>query len=426
MMSHVCESTVLRRQLGLTGAVLLGLGAMLGTGVFVSIGLAAATAGAWLPAAIVLAGAVALCNGLSAAQLAAAYPVSGGTYEYAYRTLTPALGFSAGWLFLVAKSASAATAALALAGLAADLTGMPFIGQVPVALAVTALFTALVAGGLRRSNRANSLLVGFTLAALSALVGAGLWGSPGSAPIEAAGAGGSPAGILGAAALMFVAFTGYGRIATLGEEVVAPRRVIPRAVIITMGVATALYIGVALTAMTVLSPAELGRLTQTRGAPLPAVAYQLGGAGLAWFIALAAITAMMGVLVNLLLGLSRVVLAMARRCDLPAGLSRLTGRDPSPRAAVWAVGLMIGAWVCVGRIGVTWSFSAVTVLVYYALTNLAALRLGPAERLYPPGIPVAGLFGCLGLAVWIAPVYWLVAAGILLVGFGVRALSPRR
>lgn len=424
-MSYVSESVGLRRQLGLTGAVLLGLGAMLGTGVFVSIGLAAATAGEWLPAAIVLAGAVALCNGLSAAQLAAVYPVSGGTYEYAYRTLAPALGFSAGWLFLIAKSASAATAALAMATLTADLTGIPSSWQPPVALATTALFTALVAGGLRRSNRANSLLVGLTLTALLALISAGLWGSATSAPAENAGASGSPAGVLGAAALMFVAFTGYGRIATLGEEVVAPRRVIPRAVIITMIVATALYVGVALTAMTVLGPAELARLTRTQGAPLPAVAHRLGGAGLAWFIALAAITAMLGVLLNLLLGLSRVVLAMARRRDLPAGLSRLAGHDPSPRAAVWTVGLMIGAWVSVGRIEVTWSFSALTVLVYYALTNLAALRLCPAERLYPRSIPVAGLFGCLGLAVWIAPAYWLVATAILLVGFGVRALSAR-
>ena len=216
-MSNVSESVGLRRQLGLTGAVLLGLGAMLGTGVFVSIGLAAATAGEWLPAAIVLAGAVALCNGLSAAQLAAVYPVSGGTYEYAYRTLAPALGFSAGWLFLIAKSASAATAALAMATLTADLTGIPSSWQPPVALATTALFTTLVAGGLRRSNRANSLLVGFTLTALLAVISAGLWGSATSAPAENAGASGSPAGVLGAAALMFVAFTGYGRIATLGE-----------------------------------------------------------------------------------------------------------------------------------------------------------------------------------------------------------------
>ena len=117
--------TALRREVGLGGAVLLGLGSMLGSGVFVALGLAAGLASpghgiAGVLSALAAAGLLALCNGLSAAQLAGVYPVSGGTYEYAHRVGWPAAGAAAGTLFLLAKSASAATAALGLAGYALE------------------------------------------------------------------------------------------------------------------------------------------------------------------------------------------------------------------------------------------------------------------------------------------------------------------
>ena len=144
----------LRRVVGLPGAVLLGLGSILGTGIFVSIGIAAGVAGGWVVPAVALAAIVAAFNGLSSAQLAASHPVSGGTYEYGYRYLNPLLGFLAGWMFLAAKSASAATAALGLSGYLLTALGHPGVGgRVALAVSAVLLLTFLVAGGMRRSNR---------------------------------------------------------------------------------------------------------------------------------------------------------------------------------------------------------------------------------------------------------------------------------
>lgn len=418
----------LARVVGLPGAILLGLGSIVGTGAFVSIGIAAGVAGPSVLVAIAVGALLATCNGLSSAQLAAAHPVSGGTYEYGYRFLSPALGFSAGWMFLCAKSASAATAALGFAGYALDMFGVIVPGsRVALAIAAVSALTLLVIGGMRRSNAANALIVGFTLLTLAAFV---LWGLPAAVergPVTLAGtfSGLSDVrSILEASALMFVAYTGYGRIATLGEEVRAPRRTIPRAIVATLAVSAALYIGVGLVAVGTVGAAELARMTAETAAPLEKAARSFAGPGLAGLLALGAITAMLGVLLNLLLGLSRVLLAMARRGDAPGPLAAIEAGSGSPRRAVLAVGAAIALIALVGDVRVTWSFSAFTVLVYYAITNLAALRLPRAARLFPRWISVAGLAGCLGLAFWVEPGAWLTGLALLgagLVGWHVLA-----
>ena len=136
---------VLRREIGVLGAIFLGLGSILGTGVFVSIGLVIGQVGEWIWLALLFAGILAACNGLSSAQLAATFPVSGGTYEYAYRTLHPLVGIFAGWLFLTAKSASAATAAMgalsfSAAALNLELTDFALrLGSAVLSLLVTCL-----------------------------------------------------------------------------------------------------------------------------------------------------------------------------------------------------------------------------------------------------------------------------------------------
>ena len=117
------RETGLARVVGTPGAILLGLGSIVGTGAFVSIGIAAGVAGPSVVVATALAALLAACNGLSSAQLAADHPVSGGSYEYGYKHVSPRVGFMAGWMFLSAKSASAATAALGLAGYALDVVG---------------------------------------------------------------------------------------------------------------------------------------------------------------------------------------------------------------------------------------------------------------------------------------------------------------
>jgi APA family basic amino acid/polyamine antiporter len=414
----------LKRVVGVAGAVLMGLGSILGTGIFVSIGIAADVTGPSVILAVVVAAAVATFNGLSSAQLAAHHPVSGGTYEYGYCYLSPTLGFTAGWMFLCAKSASAATAALGFAGYVLVAVGASSASyRVPLALAAVVALTVVVAGGMSRSNRANTVIVALTVIALLGFVGFGLPSALGGAAtnLEAFfgdnGRRGGASGFLHATALMFVAYTGYARIATLGEEVRDPRRSIPFAIIVTLVSTAAIYAAVAFVAVASAGAGGLADATKQAAAPLEVIARGFDIPAVAWLVAAGAVTAMLGVLLNLLLGLSRVLLAMSRRGDVPRGLSRLEGEHASPRRSVLVVGTIIAALALTGSVGTTWSFSAFTVLVYYALTNLAALRLPIGSRIYPRWIPVAGLLCCVGLAFWVEPVIWgsglaLIAAGL--------------
>jgi len=333
-------------------------------------------------------------------------------------------------MFLCAKSASAATAALGFAGYV--LTGFGVesdAARVGLGVGIVALLTAVVAGGMQRSNRANAVIVSITLAMLVVFVVVGLpvaW-SDGVATardffdVDENGI----TGLLHGTALMFVAYTGYGRIATLGEEIKDPRRSIPRAIITTLIVTMVLYVAVAAVAVAVLGAPGLAEATRTAGAPLEVAAQRFGVPGLAWLVAFAAITAMAGVLLNLLLGLSRVMLGMARQRDLPVWLAVLDPRQQSPRRAVVVTGALIAGLVMIGSVKTTWSFSAFTVLVYYALTNLSALRLPPEDRRFPQLVPWLGLLSCLGLAFWVEPVIWAAGLGVILAGLAWFAVAKR-
>ena len=426
--------TTLERVIGVPGAIFLGLGSILGTGVFVSIGIAAGVAGTSVILAIPLAAVVAAFNGLSSAQLAASHPVSGGTYEYGYRYLSPALGFLAGWMFLLAKSASAATAALGFAGYlssAAGDDGRPFSRA--IALGTVTALSLIVAGGLRPSNRVNAAIVSITILALAAFVGAGTRSAMTGAEAHLGGLFSSGVGglreLAHATALLFVAYAGYGRIATLGEEVRHPEKNIPRAIIITLIGSALLYGAVTIVAVGAAGAPGLARAANNGAASLAVVAQSFGVAGIPQFVAVGALASMLGVLLNLLLGLSRVLLAMARRGDMPRALGRLDGRHASPRRAALIVGALVAALVLTGSVRATWSFSAFAVLVYYALTNLAALRLPASARLYPRWIPAGGLVSCMTLAFCVEPRFW--ATGLFVVGAGLawhflarRAGSP--
>ena len=419
----------LKRQVGVGGAIVLGLGSILGTGVFVSIGIAVGIIGPAAIAAIAVAAVVATCNGLSSAQLAANHPQSGGTYEYGHRWLVPWVGFVAGWMFLCAKSASAATAALGviayLRRLGVELDAVP---DAPLAGGVVVAVTSLVLLGLRRSNRINLVLVVATVGTLVVFVVCGvaevMSGAGASlVPFWRPGEETTTAGAFAeACALMFVAYTGYGRIATMGEEIEDPRRKIPRAMIATLVVSMVLYVSVAVVGLSAAGVEGFAIGVTGVPAPLERAAGQFGGPGLARLVAVGAVLAMLGVLLNLVLGLSRVALAMGRRGDLPRVLAKLDSRGESPTAAVVAVGVLIVVMTTLGDVRTTWSFSAFAVLIYYSLTNLAALRLSKEERLYPAWISAIGLVACGFLAFWVDPNIWLTGLGVLAAGLLLRPL----
>ena len=419
----------LHRTIRVPGAIMMGLGSILGTGLFVSLAIATQIAGNGIIIAIVIAGILAAFNGLSSAQLAANFPVSGGTYEYGYRVLGSYWGFSAGWMFLLAKTASAATAALGCAGYIFYLFGISSLPWLYVGsgLVILLVITSLVSGGIHRSNVANMAIVSLTLFGLLALVAGGTFreGFP-VQPLVDSFPGFSGKSVLYASALMFVAYTGYGRIATLGEEVVDPARTIPRAIILSMVIIIIIYMAVALTAIHVLGPQAFGNTVDGEAAPLMVVARALAIPGLGTLIAVAAITAMLGVLLNLILGISRVMFGMARRSDLPVFLSSVNPKTKSPAATVWATGGLIGILILTGDVALTWSFSAFTVLIYYAITNLAALLLPAEKKRYPAWIPAAGLAGCLFLAFWIDPAIWISGLILLIAGICWHYIALRR
>ncbi|MDX1579223.1 MAG: amino acid permease, partial [Gemmatimonadota bacterium] len=233
------------RDVSLLGAVGIGLGAIIGAGIYVVTGVAAGIAGPAFVVGLGLAGVVATANALSSAQLAARIPRSGGTYEYGYELLGPGWGFTAGWMFLSGKLTAAGTVAMGLAGYVSAL--VPSVDPRAVAVGAVLVFTLLNYFGIRRSNAANLAIVAATVAALVAFAA---WGAPAFDtsnltpfwPDE-------PRRVLEAAAILFFAFTGYARIATLGEEVRDPERTIPRAIAITIASAIVLYAAVALVAV---------------------------------------------------------------------------------------------------------------------------------------------------------------------------------
>jgi APA family basic amino acid/polyamine antiporter len=425
----------LKREVGLWGGVLLGLGSILGTGVFVSIGIAADVAGPAVVLAVVLAALVAACNALSSAQLAASHPVSGGSYEYGYQYINPVVGFAAGWTFLLAKSASAATAALGFSAYLLNVAGVTWMpARTPVALLAVVGVTALVIGGMRRSNAANAAIVSVTILALVTFALAGVprlvaLGGENLSPFFGGRDGGGLAAVratLHSTALMFVAYTGYGRIATLGEEIRDPRHNIPRAIVVTLAVSLVVYFGVALVGVGSVGAERFAAATRQAAAPLEVVARQFGTPGVAECVAVGAMSAMLGVLLNLVLGLSRVMLAMGRRGDLPRILARVSHDGATPGAAVALTGAVVGAIVLIGDIRLAWSFSAFTVLLYYAITNLAALRMPQSERRYPRLVAQVGLVACLSLAFFVERGVWFAGLSILALGLIWHVLAQSR
>lgn len=390
----------LKREMGIGGAIVTGLGSILGTGAFVAIGVASGMWGDAMLLAIPIAGLVAVFNGLSSAYLAGRFPVAGGTYEYGYQALGPWWGFSAGWLFLLAKTASAATAAL---GVALYL-GIPGDRRIVAIVAVTAV-TLLVLAGLKRTSVVNTVLVILTVGALITFALAGiaqLDSLPGRVLFSRSDL--TTSGLLPAIAFIFLAYTGYGRIATMGEEVHRPARTIPRAVIVTLVVATALYALVEIGGRAIDGP-RWGLRIGAGMTPADLVAQPFSTV-----VTIGAVTAMLGVLVNLVLGLSRVWLAMGRRLDMPEALARLDRRSV-PVVAIITAAMPIAVIALIGDISLAWTFSAFTVLLYYGITNLAALRLDRGRW-----TAWAGLLSCLFLSFFVPAGVWITGTGLIAVG----------
>jgi APA family basic amino acid/polyamine antiporter len=381
---------------------------MVGAGAFYVWAPAASLAGSLLWVSLVLAGAIALLNALVMAQLTIQNPVSGGAYRYGQKYIGPKAGFLAGWFFLVGKTASAAAISA--------IAGRYLWPENPtvVAVGLLAVFALANISGLR-TTAAISLLIAVIVVGflITTLIGAG-------SNLPALGLSGEASGwgVLPAAGLIFFAFAGYARMATLGEEVTNPVRVLPRVIVITLLGVLALYGAIALvlvgslgTDALALSEAPLADIAPAPLAP--------------WVIAVAAL-ASLGSLAAVLAGLSRTSMAMAQRGDLPSKLGVVWGRTSSP--AIAEITMALGAIVAVVLVDPIWlvGASSSAVLSYYAIAHGAAIKQPEAERILPAAIPWLGLVGCLSL---VATLPWpsVVTGGVsVVVGLVVWGLKKKR
>jgi APA family basic amino acid/polyamine antiporter len=408
------EPSRLARRLGLGDAVVIGLSSMIGAGVFAAFGPAARAAGASLLIGLLLAGAVAYCNAMSSARLAALYPESGGTYAYGRRQLGNFWGYLAGWGFVAGKLASCAAMALTFGYYTAPSLARPLAVAATVGLTIANLLGVTKVAGLART------LVAVVLASLATFVVAALAGGTVSTTHLSGLGDAAPIDILRSAGFLFFAFAGYARIATMGEEVREPARTLPRAIPLALGLTLVVYLAVALAALLAVDPGVLA----ASSAPLKAVLEAGSLDELTPVVAIGAAVASLGVLLSLLAGVSRTVFAMAANADLPRQLAAVaTGRRVPDRAlvAVAALTVAISATVDVrSAIG----FSSFCVLVYYAIANVSALSLRAGRRV--DAVAGAGLVGCLALALTVPARSLGIGAAVLAAGALVYALRGRR
>jgi basic amino acid/polyamine antiporter, APA family len=406
----------LERRLGTGDAVVIGLGSMIGAGVFSAFGPAARAAGAGLLIGLVLAAAIAYCNATASAQLAAVYPTSGGTYIYGRERLGPWWGFIAGWGFVIGKTASCAAMALTFASYA--IPGPWWLQRIAAVAAVVAL-AALNYRGVTKTAVLARILVACTLIALTAFVvgialakpshvSLGAWPT---APLY---------GVLQSAGLLFFAFAGYARIATMGEEVRDPARTIPRAITLALAITVAIYLVVGVAALLAAGPDRLARAA----APLTEAVRAVGTTALVPVLAAGGALASLGALLALIAGLGRTSLAMARNRDLPSWLAAVHPRHRVPHHAEIALAVVVCALVATVDLRGVIGFSSFGVLIYYAIANAAAYTLPDAGR-WARVRDVCGVAGCLVL---VATLPWQSAVaglGMFAIGIVGRAFMRR-
>lgn len=400
----------LRRTLGVRDAVVVGLGSMIGAGVFSALGPAARAAGSGLLLGLAVAAVVAYCNATSSARLAALYPASGGTYVYGRERLGVFWGYLAGWAFVVGKTASCAAMALTVGAYV-----WPGHAHVVAVAAVVAL-TAVNYGGIQKSAWLTRVIVAVVLAVLAAVVAVCLASTRSDAGRLGIGLSTGGGGVLQAAGLLFFAFAGYARIATLGEEVRDPARTIPRAIPLALGIALAVYACVAVAVLSVLGAGPLGQA----GAPLAEAVRVAGATGLVPVVRVGAAVAALGSLLALILGVSRTTLAMARDRHLPGALAAVHPRFQVPYRAELAVGAVVAVVAATVDVRGAIGFSSFCVLAYYAVANASAWTLSPAPS--ARAVPAVGLLGCVTLAFALPVASVAVGAAVLAVGVAAYAV----
>ncbi|MEO7589445.1 MAG: APC family permease [Arachnia sp.] len=406
------------RKLGLGDAIVIGLGSMIGAGIFASFAPAAAAAGAGLLLGLAIAAIVAYCNASSSAQLAAQYPTSGGTYVYGRERLGEWPGFLAGWGFVIGKTASCAAMALTFAAYAA-----PAGWEKPVAVAAILALATVNYFGVTRTAGLTRIIVVFVLVVLGLVIVAGLTGTGADHTDLRTGIFDHGwYGILQSAGLLFFAFAGYARIATMGEEVRNPSRTIPTAILTALALTLVVYVLIAVTVLLVIGPDRLAASTS----PLVDV---VSGSSWHWatpLVRIGAAAAALGALLALVAGIGRTALAMARNRDLPIWLSVVHPVHKVPHHAEIALAVVVSALVLTVDLRGAIGFSSFGVLLYYFVANVAAFTQAHQRRRYPRAIQVIGALGCVILVATLPPTSIIIGIAVLLIGLLGRLVALHR
>ncbi|HKJ58327.1 MAG TPA: APC family permease [Halobacteriales archaeon] len=423
--------------LGLLDATMVGVGAMIGAGIFVLTGLAAETAG---PAALLvfaLNGGVTTMTALSYAELASAIPKNGGGYAYVREAFPDPVSFVMGWTRWFTYMVAGALYALGFSSNFVEFvhlywpglpTGPVFPGgpefHVVYALVVVVVFVALNALSTEASGGAETVITLVKIAILLVFVAFGIF-AVNTAEFTPTFPNG-PVAVLPAMGLTFIAFQGYDLIATVTEEVENPRRNIPRAIFISLVATVVIYLLVVFVAIGTLGAEALGAAGETAVAQaaegfMPSLPVLGTGGGL---IAFGAVFSTISALNAVVIGSSRVAFAMGRERQLPARLGRIHYRFGTPFVAVLASAAVMLVAVLVVPIRTVGNLASLFTLLGFIIVNASVIKLRrdrpdmqrPYELPFYPYPPVLGIGLNLLLGLFIDPVTWGLAIGWLGVG----------
>lgn len=398
----------LKREIGLFGATALGIGAIIGSGIFIVTGIVAGIAGPAMVISVLIAGSIALFSALSVAELSVYLPEEGGTYAYAQKLISPFAGFIAGWIWVFSNIFVGAAVSLGFAHYFVTL--FPALPLKIIAAIICIMFILINYRGLKESTLLNNLLVTVKVLILLFFVafGLGFFSAGHFAPFAPSGM----TGIMSGAALIFFAYTGFARVTIMAEEVREPAKTIPRSIYLALGISTVLYILVSLVAVGIAGTPALAQ----SGSPLADAMKGTGSPGAVVLVSLGAMIATASVLLTTIMGISRIVFAMARKNDLPQFLSRISPRYSTPHYAIGITGFFMVAVVLTADLALVVAVSTFAMLIFYFIANIAALRLPPEYRRYPSIVPVIGAVTCAGLAAFLTVNSWIIGSIGLAIG----------
>jgi basic amino acid/polyamine antiporter, APA family len=399
----------LQRKIGLFSATAIGIGAIVGSGIFVVTGIVAGLAGPALVFSILLAGFIAIFSAMSVAELSAYLPSEGGTYAFAHELLSPFAGFISGWIWIFSNIFVGAAVALGFAHYAVQF--FPYLPVKAIACGICLVFILVNTMGIRQSSLVNNVLVTIKIVILLFFIGFGAFFITGSQFVPVAPSG--MYGVLQGSALIFFAYTGFARITIVAEEVKDPRNTIPKSIFLALGISTLIYAGTGIIAVGLAGSSALAG----SGSPLATAIQVTGSPAAVFLVSFGALVATGSVLLTTILGVSRISFAMARNNEFPSLFSRIHPVFNTPHYAIWVPGMVMILAILTADLTLVVSVSTFAMLIYYLLANLAAIRLKDNHRRYPVYVPAIGALSCIGLSVFLSRESWMIGlAGIALGG----------